>query len=523
VSEAAKPVATAARAGANVIRMVHGAEESPQDRLMKKHVPAWVVSGILHVSLLTVLIIVGRLQKPASPPSDEKIQAVVDQQQDAEKEKDLTNPDQGLESDLRAAVPDAALNDVTVDTTITPNEPPGVPSDSTTPIDVPSLAGVGNAMDLGVTGTEGAFKTGAGGNNGNFFAPGFNGRNAASRLENAKAGGGNDGSELAVARGLAWLASQQRANGSWVYDGSSAGDTCASTAMALLPFLAAGQTHKPGKGNTYQAVVLKGLDYLLSLQNQPGGNFRTSSNMYSHSIAAVALCELYGMTGDKRVLYPAKLAIEYIIKAQGPNGSWGYKSGTDGDTSIVGWQIQALKSAEMCKDIPVPKATMEKAVKFLESVSGGSKKATYGYREGPGQPGTALTAVGLLCRYYTGWGPIHPGFQEGTDGLVKRNPPAQNRFNMYYYYYATQVVHFHGGDAWKNDWNPKMRDMLIRMQVPPDKPQNIKGSWDKDQGMIGSHCGRLGTTCLCLLTLEVYYRHLPLYKRDDAGKVELER
>lgn len=451
------------------------------------------------------------------------IQAVVDQQQDEEKQKSLVNPDQGLDDALSPAVPDAKLDEVTVDTKITPDEPPGIPSENTNPINVPSLAGVGETMDLGVTGDAGLFKSGTGGAGGQFFAPGFRGRNAATRLENAKAGGGSDGSELAVARGLAWLATQQRANGSWVYDGTSAGDTCAATAMSLLPFLAAGQTHKPAKGNTYQAVVHKGLDFLLSLQVVPGGNFRTSSNMYSHSIAAVALCELYGMTGDKRILYPAKMAIEYIIKAQGPNGSWGYKSGQDGDTSIVGWQIQALKSAEMCKDIPVPKASLEKAIKFLESVSGGSKKSTYGYREGPGSPGTALTAVGLLCRYYTGWGPIHPGFQEGVDGLVKRNPPAQNRFNMYYYYYATQVVHFHGGDVWKNDWNPRMRDMLIKMQVPPDKPQNIRGSWDKDQGMIGSHCGRLGTTCMALLTLEVYYRHLPLYKRDDAGKVELER
>ena len=75
-------------------------------------------------------------------------------------------------------------------------------------------------------------------------------------------------------------------------------------------------------------------------------------------------------------------------------------------------------------------------------------------------------------------------------------------------------MHFHEGDAWFKEWNPQMRDMLVKMQVPRDKPDAIKGSWDKDQGMIGPHCGRLGTTCLALLTLEVYYRHLPLYRRD---------
>jgi hypothetical protein len=528
VVEAPKPATTPdapkTPAGPSVIKRVHGAEETQHDRFLKKHVPAWVVSGAVHVVILVIAIVVGKMGNASAKPSDEIIQAVVDDQEKEEKKADLTNPDPGIDSEIKSAVEVPREEEVNVKAAVT-EEPVGLPTaESTTPMDVLQQAGLGTTNDLGVTGTEGLSKAGDGGANGLSMAAGFKGRSGASRDKLAKEGGGNDVSELAVARGLAWLASQQRGNGSWVYDGTSAGDVCASTSMALLPFLAAGQTHKPAKGNTYQQIVLKGLNQLIELQNKDKGNFRTASNMYSHSIAAVALCELYGMTGDKMVLYPAKAAIDYIIKAQGANGSWGYQSGQEGDTSIVGWQIQALKSAEMCKDIPVPKAVFEKARKFLDSVSGGSKKATYGYRDGPGEPGTALTAVGLLCRYYMdGWGPVHPGLQEGVEGLLKRNPPVQNKFNMYYYYYATQVVHFHEGDAWFKDWNPKMRDMLIKMQVGPDKPKAIAGSWDRDSATVGSHCGRLGTTCLALLTLEVYYRHLPLYKRGNDGKAELER
>ncbi|CAN5541936.1 hypothetical protein BH11PLA2_BH11PLA2_28110 [soil metagenome] len=528
MSDAVKPepkaVTKDAAAGASVIKRVHGAEESPHDRFMKKHVPAWVVSGAIHVVVLVIMIVVGRMGLATAKQSEEIIQAVVDQQVQDEKNPDLTNPDIGLDSEIKQAVEVDREADVNVKAAVT-EEPVGLATaESTTPMDVLLQAGKGDTADLGNLGTEGMFKGGDGGANGMSMAAGFKGRSGATRDKMVREGGGNSDSEAAVARGLAWLARQQRANGSWVYDGTSAGDVCAGTAMGLLPFLAAGQTHKPAKGNTYQEKVLKGVDHLISLQNPANGTFRTATNMYSHSIAAVALCELYGMTGDKRILYPAKAAIDHIIKAQGANGSWGYAAGTEGDTSIVGWAIQALKSAEMCKDIPVPKATLEKARKFLDSVSGGSKKATYGYREGPGQPGTGLTAVGLLCRYYMdGWGPVHPGLQEGVEGLIKRNPPAPARFNMYYYYYATQVVHFHEGDAWFKDWNPKMRDMLVKMQVPQDKGPNLAGSWDKDSGMIGSHCGRLGTTCMALLTLEVYYRHLPLYKRGTDGKAELER
>ena len=134
------------------------------------------------------------------------------------------------------------------------------------------------------------------------------------------------------------------------------------------------------------------------------------------------------------------------------------------------------------------------------------------------------TAVGLLCRYYISkWGPGHAGMARGVEGLGKR-PPAKAPAtpDMYYYYYATQVVHFHEGEVWHKDWNPKMRDLLIDLQVS-NKGEKVDGSWDPDKGMIGSHCGRLGTTALALLTLEVYYRHLPLYKRDTGGMRELER
>ena len=65
-----------------------------------------------------------------------------------------------------------------------------------------------------------------------------------------------------------------------------------------------------------------------------------------------------------------------------------------------------------------------------------------------------------------------------------------------------------------------MRDMLIKMQTRT--PPQLDGSWPPDSDHMGAHCGRIGTTCLALLTLEVYYRYLPLYKRDTGGLNELD-
>ncbi len=516
------------QAAPSVIRFVHGAEETSQERLLKKQIPAWVVSGAFHVVILVALIVIGKMQPTPTQASETISEALVDKADEEEKVVDLTNTDQGLDSELANALPLDRVEDVTVDAKVVEDMPVGNDIPDAAPTDAQALLGAGIGADLGVAGTDGLVMGGDKGAGG-IGNSGFAGRSGATKEKSLMAGGGNKDSELAVARGLAWLDKKQnKAQGNWIYDGTSKGDTIAATGMCLLPFLAAGQTHikprdaKGGKdANKYQRTVETGLKYIIAHQ-LPSGTFRGSSGMYSHAIAAVALCEAYGMTGDKSLLLgPARAAIAYIIKAQASNGSWGYSAGNAGDTSIVGWQIQALKSAQMCKEIVVPDATFKKASEFLDRVAKGSLKSQYGYTT-PDTARPSLSAVGLLCRYYTGWGPNHPGFQDGVKKYMTTWMPMPNRFDMYYYYYATQVTHFHEGEAWHKDWNPKMRDLLIQLQVPQTN-KDLGGSWDADRGMIGSHCGRLGTTALAVLTLEVYYRHLPLYKRDTGGLKELER
>ena len=64
-----------------------------------------------------------------------------------------------------------------------------------------------------------------------------------------------------------------------------------------------------------------------------------------------------------------------------------------------------------------------------------------------------------------------------------------------------------------------MRDWLVNIQEKKEGPNH--GSWESDGATIGGSCGRIGTTALSLLTLEVYYRHLPLYKRENAGGLKV--
>jgi hypothetical protein len=302
--------------------------------------------------------------------------------------------------------------------------------------------------------------------------------------------------------------------------------------MAILAFTGAGQSHKEGR---YKQTVQAGLDWLVKnvalSQGEDNGHIRTASSMYSQGIATLALCEAYGMTHDPALKKAAQAAIDYIQKAQGPRGSWGYSPRTDNDTSIVGWQIQALHAAQLTQDLKVDPKVIARALKFLDYVSPGQVKSTYGYSSpGGAAPATSLTAIGLLCRYYVdGWRPDTPGFADGAKGLMKRAPRAQGRngIDLYYYYYATQVVRFYGGEQWKT-WNegPKGADGKRRGGLPDqllglqDRTPASRGSWpasiDHNGLSFGPQCGRLGATCMCLLTLEVYYRYAP----EDQGKAE---
>lgn len=344
------------------------------------------------------------------------------------------------------------------------------------------------------------------------------GRSEESRGVLLRAFGGSEESEIAVSSGLKWLAMHQRPNGSWNFDhrGDACGAECAdagtlteatvaATSMALLCYLGAGHTHQKG---TYQPQVSRGLKFLLKAYQQAeiAGDLRQiagNSGMYAQGLATITLCEAYGMTKDESLLEPAQRAVRFIEEAQHPtNGGWRYKLRDEtGDTSVVGWQIMALTSAEMA-DLKVRKLILTKASRYLDSVSLGNG-AYYGYTQP--QKKASTTAIGLLSRMYLGWNEKRPALKEGVEYLAQIGPSPDN---MYHNYYATQVLHHWGGAPWTR-WNAVMRDRLVSTQ---DKEGHAAGSW-APRDPHGRHGGRHYMTCLAILTLEVYYRHLPLYQR----------
>jgi hypothetical protein len=283
--------------------------------------------------------------------------------------------------------------------------------------------------------------------------------------------------------------------------------------MAILPFLGAGQTHVEGQ---YKDTVKRGLAFLINRMQVTSGSLPNGSwlepggTMYSHGLASIAVCEAYAMTRDPDLLQPAQLALNFLIEAQDKRGGgWRYSPGQPGDTSVVGWCVMALKSGKM-GNLVVPNKTFQDAQKFLDFVST-NNGAYYGYKSPTGslQGRQSTVAVGLLCRMYLGWPKEHPGLVQGISFLDSFGPDVSD---LYYSYYATQVMRHHGGTEWER-WNKKMRESLVASQV---QQGHAAGSWLED-GRHGSKGGRLYATSLAAMILEVYYRHMPLYSEKSAA------
>ncbi len=267
----------------------------------------------------------------------------------------------------------------------------------------------------------------------------------------------------------------------------------AATALALLPFLGAGQTHLKGQ---YKDQIKKGLAFLINnMQATPGKLPRGSwhepgGTMYSHGLAAITICEAYAMTRDPDLVQPAQLAVNYLVYAQDPRGGgWCYQPQQAGDTSVAGWCIMALKSGSMA-NLNVPPESFRGASQFLDFVST-NNGAYNGYNKPSSNVKPSLVAVGLLCRMYMGWPKDNEGIKEGVK-LISTTGPNMNDF--YYNYYATQVMRHYGGAEWEK-WNTKMRDELIKTQ---SSTGHEAGSWFSG-GNHGVDGGRLYSTSLATI------------------------
>jgi hypothetical protein len=319
-----------------------------------------------------------------------------------------------------------------------------------------------------------------------------------------------------VEAALRWLARHQDPDGHWdtrKWEASQQYDV-GVTGLALLAFLGAGHTEKAGK---FRDNVRRAVGWLVGRQNAEGAIGRVGSHKfgYEHSICGLALAEAYGMGQVPATREAAQKAVDWTIeKHQVPYSAWRYNAKDPPDTSVTGWFIMQLKSAKVA-GLKVDHIAFQGATKWLDDVTDQQGRSSYMKGRGGTQN---MTAVALVGRQFMGVPNNDPLMQKAADYCLDRELPTWRSSaygTFYYWYYGTLAMFQMGGDRWKK-WNEELKPVLVTNQRkggPLDGSVNdVDGSWDL-LGSLDQRSGRAYTTAMGALSLEVYYRYLPMYTK----------
>lgn len=496
------------------IHDTQGSEEKPTDLVEKvvEKAPPWLFSTAVHFLLLIALALCVS-QLPRQAPREIILQPQVELEPDDKifdihvgDPEEETTPIQGQDE-----------NDEEENPTLTEENDPDAEDplkDNTQEIVDPLTPGPGAEDPKRIS-----------------IASMYEGRSETARATAMLSGGGDETTEQAVLRGLRWLARNQFRDGHWSLrgpysDGSMSVDNWqAATGMALLAFQGHGDTCERGQ---FRENVKRGWSWLLPQQQENGAFFKPDSHtqehlFYTHGICTIAICELYSMTQDperkEELKIPAQKAIDYCVANQTKTGGWKYgRNDFQSDVSVTGWIVMALHSGRIA-GLDVPQETLDRVSAFLDDIGEAGSKYPY---EKDGPTTRSMTAEALLCRIFLGWDRDDERLVRGVNGLVEPDNLVcftgrdemnrSNRRQTYYWYYATQLLHHFQGRQWKT-WNDMMKQKVCENQNQRKGDRN-EGSWDPYQPTRDDYAveGRFYVTCLSIYMLEVYYRHLPIYR-----------
>jgi hypothetical protein len=284
----------------------------------------------------------------------------------------------------------------------------------------------------------------------------------------------------------------------------------------VLALMARGQSHLEGK---YKQSIQHGLQFILRSQRSDGclaGEARTFAAMYCHGMASLAISEALATTGDQRLRPFVERAVAYSLASQHPSqGSWRYRPGDLGDMSQFGWQVMALKSAQQA-GVEIPEANWQLMKRFLASAASGQQGGLAGYRPGE-RVSRTMTSEALVCKIFLGAASKPLATAESVN-FITEELPSPGKPNLYYWYYGTLALHQLQDDQWRR-WNAALQQELIQRQR---KDGHSAGSWDPDTTW-GNYGGRIYSTAMATMCLEVYYRYLPLYGKTSGKHLELAR
>jgi squalene cyclase len=300
----------------------------------------------------------------------------------------------------------------------------------------------------------------------------------------------DDKTKKAIEKSLEWLKENQEKDGGW-------GTNSAITSFTLLAFMSQG--HLPGQGK-YGPEVAKGVRNLLAGARDDGYLVGPrGGNMYSHGMAALALTQVWGMTGDEEVKKVLKKSIDLIVKTQNSEGGWRYEpQPTGADISVTIMQVMALRGAKD-SGLHVPDDTMKKAIAYINKCYD-PRTGGYFYQPRSGVAGYARSAAGVcvlqLCGEYEA--------KQIKDAVKYLDATGEDRQHWWYgHYYAAHAYHQIGGKQWE-EYYTRMKTKLLATQQD-------NGSW-REINKEG-HVGPAYQSAIAILILSVPSHFLPIYQR----------
>ncbi len=345
----------------------------------------------------------------------------------------------------------------------------------------------------------------------------------------------------AIDAGLQWLQRHQDADGRWDCDrfmkhddpsgpicdgGGNAMHDVGVTGLAMLAFLGDGHSARNG---TYKDSIRRGAKWLREQQQTNGlfGSAAANDFIYDHAIAAYAMCEAYGLSDSPLLRDCAQKGLDYLELHRNPGACWRYRpQGGANDTSVTGWCLMACESGRYF-GLQVPEATFTDCAKWLDTVADPTGMHGYGSRgemssrkpgvhqaRFPPDKTAAMTAVGLLCRYFLHQDERHSPVMRGAAELLRQHPPQWDTragtIDHYYWYHATYALFQKGGTHW-NEWQKKLDAAVVKTQHRDRSRKNLYGSWDPDCAW-GEDGGRIYSTAILTLTLQAHYRYTRLVR-----------
>lgn len=333
-----------------------------------------------------------------------------------------------------------------------------------------------------------------------------------------------------IDRALGWLATQQRADGSFAtLDTGQPG----VTSLCILAFMARG--HLPGEGR-YGEALNRAIEY--ALRNQQGDgvfsriapvmpteplNASYTSN-YNHAITGLMLSEAYGMTRgelNRRIRPAIEKAIQYAShrlpqakrRRVDPSevGGWRYRTyrhRDDADLSVTSWHMLFLRS---CKNagFEVPQHLIDEALVYIGRLHQ-HQSGAFNYAFDNKFTTRAMTGAGILSFSLGGKHGDERSVRAG-DYLLKHPFTRYNvgeDFHEHYFYscfYASQGMFQLGGKYWREFYPPLARTLVAN--------QRRDGSWDRDCHDYDQQFGQTYSTAMAVLALSPPYQSLPIFQR----------